>query len=73
MLSSNQSCKRVANNKCPKFRFNIILDKQVFIGGEVLYGRLDLIITTSKSLQLGEILVELIGYEGLIIFLNKRI
>ena len=65
--------KRVATNKCPKFKFNIILDKQVFVGGEILYGRLDLIITTNNSLQLGEILVELIGYEGKTDSYNFRI
>jgi hypothetical protein len=65
--------KGVATNKCPKFKFNIILDKQVFVGGEILYGRLDLIITTNNSLQLGEILVELIGYEGMTDSNNFRI
>ena len=63
-MLSNKYYKSVTHNKCPKFRFNIVLDKHVFVGGEVLYGRLDLISTTSSSLQLGEILVELIGYEG---------
>ena len=51
-------------SSCPKFRFNLVLDKSAFVAGELLYGRLELVCLTNSSLQLGDIAIELAGYEG---------
>jgi hypothetical protein len=51
-------------NKCPKLRFHVILDKSTFVAGEILYGRLELVSYSRHSLHLGEIAIELAGFEG---------
>ena len=51
-------------NRCPKLKFDVVLDKGTFVAGEILYGRLELISFSRHSLHLGEIAVELAGFEG---------
>jgi hypothetical protein len=54
----------VQNRRCPRLRFQVLLDKSNFVAGEILYGRLELSCSSHKSVHLGEISVELSGYEG---------
>lgn len=54
-------------NRCPKLKFDVVLDKSTFVAGEILYGRLELVSFSRHSLHLGEIAVELAGFEGVYI------
>jgi hypothetical protein len=45
-------------------RMRLFLDSNIFIAGGNIYGRMEITSATSRSLMLGEISVELIGYEG---------
>ncbi|RKP07246.1 hypothetical protein THASP1DRAFT_30934 [Thamnocephalis sphaerospora] len=49
--------------RCSKMKMRLFLDSNVFIAGGNVYGRMELTSATSRSLLLGEISVELTGYE----------
>ncbi|KAI9592968.1 hypothetical protein BDF19DRAFT_450000 [Syncephalis fuscata] len=49
--------------RCSKIKLRLFLDSNVFIAGGNIYGRMELTSATSRSLLLGEIAVELTGYE----------
>ncbi|RKP26089.1 hypothetical protein SYNPS1DRAFT_22070, partial [Syncephalis pseudoplumigaleata] len=49
--------------RCSKLKLRLFLDSNVFIAGGNIYGRMELTSATSRSLLLGEIAVELTGYE----------
>ncbi|KAI9199215.1 uncharacterized protein BJ171DRAFT_519211 [Polychytrium aggregatum] len=48
-----------------KLKVNISLDSEIFVAGSMIYGSLDVTSSTSRSLRLGTIAVELMGYEEL--------
>ncbi|KAI9092801.1 hypothetical protein DFS34DRAFT_276046 [Phlyctochytrium arcticum] len=49
--------------KCSKLKINVLLDSTIYVAGGNLHGRMEVISSSSKSLRLGEISVELNGYE----------
>ncbi|KAG0265147.1 hypothetical protein BG011_005359 [Mortierella polycephala] len=50
--------------KCSKLKIRIYFDSTIFQAGGNLFGRMEIIATSSRSLKLGEIAVELAAYEG---------
>ncbi|KAF9182115.1 hypothetical protein BGZ51_004958 [Haplosporangium sp. Z 767] len=49
--------------KCSKLKVRIYFDSTIFQAGGNLFGRMEIIATSSRSLKLGEIAVELAAYE----------
>ncbi|KND03682.1 uncharacterized protein SPPG_01150 [Spizellomyces punctatus DAOM BR117] len=49
--------------KCSKLKVNVLLDSTIYVAGGNLHGRMEIISSTNKSLKLGEISVELNGFE----------
>ena len=50
--------------KCSKLKIRIFFDSTIFQAGGTLFGRMEVTATSSRSLKLGEIAVELAAYEG---------
>ncbi|KAG0205972.1 hypothetical protein BGX28_002522 [Mortierella sp. GBA30] len=50
--------------KCSKLKIRIYFDSTIFQAGGNLFGRMEVTATSSRSLKLGEIAVELAAYEG---------
>ncbi|KAI1320355.1 hypothetical protein EDD11_001156 [Mortierella claussenii] len=50
--------------KCSKLKMRIFFDSTLFQAGGNLFGRMEITATSSRSLKLGEIAVELAAYEG---------
>lgn len=50
--------------KCSKLKIRIFFDSTIFQAGGNLFGRMEITATSSRSLKLGEIAVELAAYEG---------
>jgi len=50
--------------KCSKLKIRIFFDSTIFQAGGNLFGRMEVTATSSRSLKLGEIAVELAAYEG---------
>lgn len=49
--------------KCSKLKIRIFFDSTIFQAGGTLFGRMEVTATSSRSLKLGEIAVELAAYE----------
>ncbi|KAF8944405.1 hypothetical protein BGZ47_004304, partial [Haplosporangium gracile] len=49
--------------KCSKLKIRIFFDSTLFQAGGTLFGRMEVTATSSRSLKLGEIAVELAAYE----------
>ncbi|KAJ3037489.1 hypothetical protein HDV00_001664 [Rhizophlyctis rosea] len=52
-----------AGDKCSKLKVNILLDSTTYVAGGNLNGRLELQCSSNRSIKLGEIAVELTGFE----------
>ncbi|KAG0335822.1 hypothetical protein BG000_007192, partial [Podila horticola] len=50
--------------KCSKLKIRIFFDSTIFQAGGNLFGRMEITASSSRSLKLGEIAVELAAYEG---------
>ncbi len=50
--------------KCSKLKINVYLDSTIYVAGGNLHGRLELVSSVTGILKIGEIAVELCGYEG---------
>lgn len=50
--------------RCSKLKIRIFFDSTIFQAGGNLFGRMEITATSSRSLKLGEIAVELAAYEG---------
>lgn len=50
--------------KCSKLKIRIFFDSTIFQAGGNLFGRMEVTATSTRSLKLGEIAVELAAYEG---------
>jgi hypothetical protein len=59
------------SGKCPKCSISISLSSTLYVAGEILSGRLELHSSTKTELFLGEIYIELIGFQR-IYLINKR-
>ncbi|KAJ3016377.1 hypothetical protein HKX48_004055 [Thoreauomyces humboldtii] len=49
--------------KSSKLKVNVLLDSTIYVAGGNLHGRMELVSSSNKSLRLGEIAVELNGFE----------
>jgi hypothetical protein len=54
----------VPHGHCSKLKLNIVLDSSVFCAGQVVSGHLELDCITSKHVLLGQVGLELEGYES---------
>lgn len=53
------------SGKCSKLKINVFLDSTIYVAGGNLHGRLELVSSVCGSLlRIGEIAIELCGYEG---------
>lgn len=62
--------------KSSKLKINVLLDSTIYAAGGNLYGRLEVVSSSHRSLKLGEIAVELNGFEGMLPscqFSNRRV
>lgn len=53
-----------ATGKCSKLKINLIFDSTLFVAGGSIKGKLELISTSDTVLSLGQIAVNLSGFEG---------
>lgn len=53
-----------AQSRCSKLKVHVLLDSTYYVAGGNLYGRMELTSSTSRSLKMCEISVELTAYEG---------
>lgn len=58
------------NTKCSKLKIKIIFDDQINVAGVPLTGRLELKCTSGK-MQIGDISLNLSGFEGTLYFMQK--
>ncbi|KAF9934167.1 hypothetical protein FBU30_003191 [Linnemannia zychae] len=57
--------------KCSKLKIRIFFDSTIFQAGGTLFGRMEVTATSSRSLKLGEIAIELAAYEVQVFYHGK--
>ncbi|KAI9012799.1 hypothetical protein BC832DRAFT_548054 [Gaertneriomyces semiglobifer] len=63
--SSNMNFNPIPTSpgRCSKLKINVLLDSTIYAAGGNLHGRLEVVSSSNRSLKLGEIAVELNGFE----------
>ena len=56
------------SGKCPHLRIDVLLDNRVFVAGAHVHGRLEVSCNTDSKIHIGEVLMEFVGYEGILSF-----
>ncbi|KAG0243299.1 hypothetical protein BGW41_002484 [Actinomortierella wolfii] len=64
LLPTNFRPMTMQPSKCSKLKVRIYFDSTIFQAGGTIFGRMEVTATSSRSLKLGEIAVELAAYEG---------
>ncbi|KAG0268785.1 hypothetical protein DFQ27_005719 [Actinomortierella ambigua] len=65
LLPTNFRPMTTQPSKCSKLKVRIYFDSTIFQAGGTIFGRMEITATSSRSLKLGEIAVELAAYEEL--------
>jgi len=60
------------SSRCTKLKISVNFGSTIFVAGGLLHGRCELICSSAKNLKLGEISVELAGFEGAVLTFEKE-